>query len=660
MIYPNDYINKVICGNCLEVMKGIPDNSVDLVLTDPPYGISFMGKDWDKFNEIVNPQGAYAKKKGFKKLPRQKPNAMIEFFVPVWQECLRILKEGAFAFVMCSPRQDVLSKQIVALSQAGFQTGFTSIYWTYASGFPKAQNIGKMVDKRGGTNPNDLRKFKKWFRKQIENSNKTQEQINKECRFTATSYYKTDGKDYWTSAFPTEVKWIIIKRVMNLPDKWDWLIKRYDKERGYIEPTGNLHQSDDTKSIKFSGKQLSNNPYSPQAKALDGSYAGFQPKPAVEVILVAMKPLSEKTYVDQAMKNKKGITWLDDCRIPYESKNEVDTSRICKNTANRGIVGNYGINKKEQEIKLFHQQGRFPANLLVSDDVLNDGRITKSEGGKTTRDKKDSLYDLSYNFKMQGYGDSGSFSRYFDLDKWFCKTFPFFIVPKSSKSEKNKGLDRFSCIVYNIPKGDMLCEENIEQAVLLLKVISDLGAMNLNIVESGESVMAIFPKDILFTTKTIINKITELKTWKSLMHLPTKDFIRDVFGKKMDGGNLVKFAKNSKELMTKIGILQEKVGLVTVNAKNVIYEVLLNIKEKKDWKEYKNSHPTTKPIRLGSYLIMLGSREGDIVVDPFCGSGSFLCSAKITNRKYIGVDNVKDYVEIADKRVKAILDSLFK
>src|SRR5258708_39735357 len=58
---------------------------------------------------------------------------------------------------------------------------------------------------------------------------------------------------------------------------------------------------------------------SDQAKQLDGSYGGFQPKPAVEVILVAMKPLSEKTFVDQALKNGKGITWLDDCRIPYES-----------------------------------------------------------------------------------------------------------------------------------------------------------------------------------------------------------------------------------------------------------------------------------------------------------------------------------------------------
>ncbi|MGC8580669.1 MAG: hypothetical protein ACP5MB_11550, partial [bacterium] len=56
----------------------------------------------------------------------------------------------------------------------------------------------------------------------------------------------------------------------------------------------------------------------PEAKALDGSYGGFQPKPAIEVIIVSMKPLSEKSYVDQALKNRKGITWLEDCRIPFK------------------------------------------------------------------------------------------------------------------------------------------------------------------------------------------------------------------------------------------------------------------------------------------------------------------------------------------------------
>ncbi len=95
-----------------------------------------MGKEWDKFNEVKDIQQEFSNtvyaKKGFKKLPRNKPYGMIEFFVPIWKECLRVLKPGAFAFIMCAPRQDVLCKQIIALREAGFRTNFSSIYWTYA------------------------------------------------------------------------------------------------------------------------------------------------------------------------------------------------------------------------------------------------------------------------------------------------------------------------------------------------------------------------------------------------------------------------------------------------------------------------------------------------------------------------------------------------
>ena len=49
MKYPKDFINKIIQGNCQEVMREIPDNSIDTIITDPPYGIGFMGKEWDNF-----------------------------------------------------------------------------------------------------------------------------------------------------------------------------------------------------------------------------------------------------------------------------------------------------------------------------------------------------------------------------------------------------------------------------------------------------------------------------------------------------------------------------------------------------------------------------------------------------------------------------------
>ena len=87
----DSYVNRLIWGNSPEVIRDIPNNSIDLMPTDPPYGYAFMQRNWDK--------------------------ALVS--IGTWKECLRVLKPGAFAFIMCAPRQDVLSRQIINLEEAG-------------------------------------------------------------------------------------------------------------------------------------------------------------------------------------------------------------------------------------------------------------------------------------------------------------------------------------------------------------------------------------------------------------------------------------------------------------------------------------------------------------------------------------------------------------
>ncbi|MBT3486056.1 MAG: site-specific DNA-methyltransferase, partial [Desulfobacula sp.] len=113
---------KLIKGDCLNKLKKIPSNCIDLMITDPPYGLSYYGLDWDK--KVPNPE--------------------------VWKECLRVLKPGGFAFVMSSARQDVLSRMILNLGDAGFNMKFTSLYWTFTTGFPHANKIGTAIDKKLG------------------------------------------------------------------------------------------------------------------------------------------------------------------------------------------------------------------------------------------------------------------------------------------------------------------------------------------------------------------------------------------------------------------------------------------------------------------------------------------------------------------------------
>ena len=113
---------QLIHGDSVKELKKFDDNSVDLLCTDPPYGYGFMGRDWDKV------------------LPD----------IKIFEECFRVLKPGSMAFVMSAPRSDVQYRMAEMLEKVGFRIDYTPIYWTYASGFPKAMNVSKMIDKRKG------------------------------------------------------------------------------------------------------------------------------------------------------------------------------------------------------------------------------------------------------------------------------------------------------------------------------------------------------------------------------------------------------------------------------------------------------------------------------------------------------------------------------
>lgn len=573
LYYSEDKV-KLYNANCLEILKKLPDNYIDLIVTDPPYGYSFMGKDWDTFNEVKDIQKEFSNtvyaKKGFKKLPRNKPFGMIKFFVPIWKEVLRVLKPGAFAFIMCAPRQDVLSKQIVALQEAGFETGFSSIYWSYATGFPKASNIGKKIDKRRkGENDGTAQEFAEYIKLQRKKLNLKKSNLDKIVCNGSSMYSFYEGRinerGYFSVYLPNKERYRKLKKVLKLDDRFDEYIentqKIITKEKGdFGYQKGNKRWDKDYKIT------ISN---SPQAKKLDGSYGGFQPKPAVEIIIVAMKPLSEKTYVDQALKNGKGITWLDNCRVPYESEKDKEKAKFGTQTDIRGNAYN---KNRPSEGKIYaknvlsSQKGRFPANLLVSDDVLNDGGNYKT--GNLNRRGNSKYWGLNGQ-DLKHKGSSGSYSRYFDLDLWWRerakklspevqKVFPYLIVAKASKREKNKGCENL--------------EDKQQGLEAKNRVWSDkCGNCGLKFI-GGE------PR----------------------CHCPAES-------KKTD---------------------------------------------KKGGYQYKNNHPTVKPIKLMSYLITLGSREKDIVLDPFVGSGTTLIASKLLNRKGMGIEMSKEYCNIAKARVK--------
>ena len=117
----------LLLGCCVEQMRTLPENSVDAVVTDPPYELGFMGKSWDASG--------------------------IAYSVEMWKEVLRVTKPGGHLLAFGGTR--TYHRMACAIEDAGFEIR-DQLQWLYGSGFPKSYNIGKGVDKLQGNKREEI------------------------------------------------------------------------------------------------------------------------------------------------------------------------------------------------------------------------------------------------------------------------------------------------------------------------------------------------------------------------------------------------------------------------------------------------------------------------------------------------------------------------
>ena len=323
-------LNKIYNMDCMEGMKLIADNSIDSIVTDPPYELGFMGNKWDSTGIAYN--------------------------VELWQEALRVLKPGGHLLAFGGTR--TYHRMVCAIEDAGFEIR-DCIQWLHSMGFPKSHDISKAIDKRAGAE-----------RKVIGKSSRHGGGI------------KGNGTSY---ELPPDIPYITA-------------------------------------------------PATPEAQEWDGW--GTALKPANEPIVLARKPLSEKTVAENVLKWGTGGLNIDGCRIPVgenELKPTVRGAGVHK-TGNERLTG---WNRDEYDGTYTpNEAGRFPANVILDEEA---GKLLDEQSGNL---KSGGTRPNGINKSEQSWKNTSKeiiANNYIPPSEGGASR--FFYCAKASRKERNMGLE---------------------------------------------------------------------------------------------------------------------------------------------------------------------------------------------------------------------------
>jgi DNA modification methylase len=349
----------ILFGDALARLKELPDNSVDSIVTDPPYGLSdnkHVAETIEKW--ITGDRSFIPDGKGFM-------GKAWDSFVPppaIWDECLRVLKPGGHLLAFFGSRtQDVGA---LSIRLAGFEIR-DSIAWVYGSGFPKSLDISKAIDKNNGVFV-DTHKFTEWLR----STGITSKQINEATGTQMASHYLSNGSQ---PAVPNAEGWNKIVPLLNvdIPDWVNVLVDKVEAERevigkGASQPVAGWAPDATNKSERFTPDITA--PATDAAK----QYAGWGTalKPAVEPIVVARKPLSESTVANNVLKWGTGGLNIDASRVGTETITVNQVSLAGMQSGRGGSNQATGI-KQEQLGVSTQSTGRFPANIILDEEAAS-------------------------------------------------------------------------------------------------------------------------------------------------------------------------------------------------------------------------------------------------------------------------------------------------
>jgi DNA modification methylase len=332
-------------GDSLEVLKAFSDNSIDSIVTDPPYGLSFMGKKWDY--DVPS--------------------------VEIWKECLRVLKPGGHLLSFSSAR--TYHRMVVNVEDAGFEIR-DQLMWVYGSGFPKNHNISKAIDKRGG-NPHLATEIAQAIKQARLDRNLTTTFCDKKFCDGSTNWTWFEGRKAGCRPPSTELfariceEWTELKPLADKVAEVERLVVGQQQQGKLAVAPG---QDNDRSQITLDITAATTD----NSKKWEGW--GTALKPAHEPIVLARKPISEANIAANVLKWGTGGLNID--------KSRVGTETISTHHAPKGTFAGGEHDRGSDTSSYKEHEGRFPANF-IHDGIEEDwsrffycAKTSKKERGK--------------------------------------------------------------------------------------------------------------------------------------------------------------------------------------------------------------------------------------------------------------------------------------
>jgi len=609
MYYQGDGV-EIHCGDCIEVMAEMEENSVDAIVTDPPYALGFMGKDWDDFANTTNvafggQSPANIDNPVFKSRGKpisgwcekdRKTNANYQLWTTQWAtQALRVLKPGGYLLAFGGTRTS--HRLVCGLEDAGFEIRDT-IAWMYGQGFPKNLDIALQYEVQLCERVEVKPKVFEWHYKD------TGEKMHRYSPFRHPDAEEWAG---FGTALKPSVEPICVAR-KPLSEKnvalncLRWGTGGIDIDGSRIEFTSNKY-GDRAFSKDFSK---------------DSAYRH--------------KTGGENVFEDD---------WLRD-----------------KDKHNRIVA---------ESLEKTQSQGRWPANVILDEEAA---RMLDAQSGELRtwgcpRNKHGSTgtYGMGPNIPdgPSFAGDSGGASRFFKQIKPddCCILCELPLTPKHDiMTVGGQPCKKISVpTVVNPFKTIQATTENIalvsvkdlqiEQLAHNAKSVESLCdscaiaiARSLVAIKQGQSQESILSQVSIADYKRNIliqNLVQFVVLWENIDIIPTIESLKFLFGSvhhaienytpqvKSEGKENIEFAPTRFLYCSKASRKERGKG---------------------------NIHPTAKPIALMEYLVKLVSKPGAMILDPFAGSMSTVLACVAIGRKCIAIEQNEEYCEMMKDRCR--------